>query len=83
MARFFSLPGTSFLGETGYSMFIWQNIVLMVTFISFMAVPGIGPYQIWIAIALIMALAIPSTYLIEKPLARRIRRKYIDRGEAG
>ena len=52
-------------------------------FISFMVAPAVGPYQIWIAIALIMLLAIPSTYLIEKPLARWIRRKYIDRGESG
>jgi peptidoglycan/LPS O-acetylase OafA/YrhL len=43
--------------------------------------PAIGPYQIWIAIALIMALAIPSTYLVEKPIARFIRRKYIDRSD--
>jgi peptidoglycan/LPS O-acetylase OafA/YrhL len=27
----------------------------------------------------IMVLAIPSTYLVEKPIARSIRRKYIDR----
>ena len=44
MAKVFSLPGTGFLGETGYSIFIWQ-----------------------------------STYLVEKPIARFIRRKYIDR----
>ncbi len=82
VAKIFSLPGTGFLGETGYSMFIWQSIVMMVMFISFMAMPAIGPYQIWIAVALIMALAIPSTYLIEKPLARFIRRKYIDRSSS-
>ena len=81
LARFFTLPGTGFLGETGYSMFIWQSVVMMTMAISFMVVPGIGPFQIWIAIALIMALAIPSTHLIEKPLARVIRRKYIDRDE--
>ena len=80
IAKIFSLPGTGFLGETGYSIFIWQSIVLMFTYASLMAMPAIGPWQIWIAIALIMALAIPSTYLIEKPLARFIRRKYIDRG---
>ena len=82
VARFFSLPGTGFLGETGYSMFIWQSVVMTTMFISIMAAPAIGPYQIWIAIALLMALAIPSTYLIEKPLARWIRRKYIDKGES-
>ena len=79
MARIFSLPGTGFLGETGYSIFIWQGLVLIVSFISYSINPAIGPYQIWIGIALIMALAIPSTYLIEKPIARAIRRKFIDR----
>ena len=83
LAKFLTLPVTGFLGETGYSMFIWQSVVMMVTFISFMVVPGIGPYQIWIAIALLMALAIPSAYLIEKPLAKFIRRKFIDRDETG
>jgi peptidoglycan/LPS O-acetylase OafA/YrhL len=78
MARIFSLPVTGFLGETGYSIFIWQSVVLIVTYVSFMINPAIGPYQIWIAIVLIMALAIPSTYLVEKPIAGFIRRKYID-----
>lgn len=78
MARVFSLPGTGFLGETGYSIFIWQSIVLMTMYVSFMIDPAIGPYQIWIAVVLIMVLAIPSTYLVEKPIARFIRRKYID-----
>jgi peptidoglycan/LPS O-acetylase OafA/YrhL len=82
MAKIFSLPGTGFLGETGYSIFIWQNIVLIFSYVSLMAIPSIGPYQIWIAIALIMALAIPSTYLVEKPIARFIRRRYIDRRAA-
>ena len=81
MARVFSLPGTGYLGETGFSIFIWQNIVLIVTYVSFMINPAIGPYQIWIAIVLIMVLAIPSTYLVEKPVARFIRRKYIDHAE--
>ncbi|MBT8428947.1 MAG: acyltransferase, partial [Gammaproteobacteria bacterium] len=79
MARFFSLPGTGFLGETGYSIFIWQSMVLLVALVSLTAMPAIGPYQLWIAMAAIMAVAIPSTYLIEKPIARFIRRKYIDR----
>lgn len=79
MAKVFSLPGTGFLGETGYSIFIWQSIILVFTYVSYMVNPAIGPYQIWIAVVLIMVLAIPSTYLVEKPIARLIRRKYIDR----
>lgn len=79
MAKVFSLPGTGFLGETGYAIFIWQSVILIASYVSLTVNPAIGPYQIWIAIVSIMALAIPSTYLIEKPLARVIRRKFIDR----
>ena len=79
MAKVFSLPGTGFLGETGYSIFIWQSVILIGCYVSLMFIPAIGPYQIWIAIAFIMALAILSTFLVEKPLARVIRRKFIDR----
>ncbi len=75
MARFFSLPGMGFLGETGYSIFIWQGFVLISMFVSLAINPAIGPYQLWIALVLIMVLAIPSTYLVEKPIARTIRRK--------
>ena len=78
MARVFSLPGTGFLGETGYSIFIWQSVVLIFSYVSLEIFPGIGPYQVWIAIALILALAIPSTYLVEKPIARAIRSKTRD-----
>ena len=81
MAKVFSLPGTGFLGETGYSIFIWQSIILIGSYVSLMINPAIGPYQIWIAIVSIMVLAISSTYLIEKPLARVIRRKFIDRAD--
>ena len=81
MARLFSLPGTGFLGETGYSIFIWQSVILIGSFVSLAINPAIGPYQVWIAIVLIMVLAIPSTYLVEKPIARAIRRKYIDSAE--
>ncbi len=80
MAKIFSLPGTGFLGETGYSMFIWQSVVLMTMFITMMINPAIGPYQVWIGMVLIMMLAIPSTYLVEKPIARSIRRRFIDKG---
>ena len=78
MARVFSLPGMGFLGESGYSIFIWQGFVLIAMYVSLTVNPAIGPYQIWIAIVLIMTLAIPSTYLVEKPIARSIRRKHID-----
>ena len=79
VARLFSLPGMRFLGETGYSIFIWQIVVLIAANISYAVNPAIGPYQIWVSILLMMALAIPSTYVIEKPLTRAIRKKWIDR----
>ena len=78
MARFFSLPGMGFLGETGYSIFIWQGFIMIAMYMSLTISPAIGPYQVWIAIVLVMALAIPSTYLVEKPIARAIGRKLID-----
>ncbi len=78
MAKVFSLPGTGFLGETGYSIFIWQSIVLLSMGFSLMMFPGIGPYQVWLAIVMIMVLAIPSTYLVEKPIARMLRKRFID-----
>lgn len=76
MAKVFALPGTGFLGETGFSIFIWQSVVLAAAFISLPMFPTIGPYQVWLALVLVMALAIPSTYLIEKPIVRFIRSKY-------
>jgi|TARA_B110000240_G_C13356582_1_gene392080 hypothetical protein len=41
--------------------------------------PAIAPYQVWLALILVMALAIPSTYLIEKPFVKFIRSKYLDK----
>ncbi len=81
LAKVLSLPGTSFLGETGYSIFIWQSVVLLASYVSLVIFPDIGPYQIWIAVGLIMSLAIPSTYLVEKPIARALRRKIVAQSE--
>ena len=78
MAKVFALPGTGFLGETGFSMFIWQPVVLAGAFISLLHFPAIAPYQVWLAITALMILAIPSTYLLEKPLARLVRKRYLD-----
>jgi peptidoglycan/LPS O-acetylase OafA/YrhL len=78
MAKMFTLPGTQFLGETGFSIFIWQSVIMTAVFVSLEYFPEIGPYQFWLAIILLLAVSIPSTYLFEKPLARLIRIKYID-----
>jgi len=77
MAKVFSLPGTRFLGETGFSIFIWQSVVITGLFISLAHFPSIGPYQVWLAIVMLMALAIPSTFLFEKPFVSFVRRKFI------
>jgi peptidoglycan/LPS O-acetylase OafA/YrhL len=77
MARVFALPGTGFLGETGFAIFMWQGVIIIGCFISISVYPEIGPYQHWIAIMMIMVVAIPSTYLFEKPLARWLKQKYI------
>lgn len=46
-ARLFSLPGMNFLGQAWFSIFVWQNCLMIV-----------------------------STYLIEKPWAKRLRREH-------
>jgi peptidoglycan/LPS O-acetylase OafA/YrhL len=79
MAKIFALPGTGFLGEIGFSIFIWQSVVMTAVFISLSLYPAIAQYQVCLAVILVMALAIPSTYLIEKPFVRFIRRKYFDK----
>lgn len=78
MAKVFTLPGSKFLGETGFSLFIWQSVIMAAAFVSLEYFPEIGPYQVWLAIILLLAVSIPSTYLFEKPLARLIRIKYVD-----
>jgi peptidoglycan/LPS O-acetylase OafA/YrhL len=77
MAKVFALPGMGFLGETGFSIFIWQSVVIAGAFISLSLYPEIASYQVWLAVMFVMVLAIPSTYLIEKPFVRFIRRKYL------
>jgi len=80
-ARLFSLPGTGFLGETGFSIFIWQNFILMMCFGFIMFNPDAGQHQfIWAVVGAIL-LGIISTYLIEKPIARKLRRKWLVSGQ--
>lgn len=81
MARVFALPGTGFLGETGFSIFMWQGVIMVGCFISVGIAPEIAPYQHWIAIAMIMVVAIASTFLFEKPFAKFLKSKYINKLE--
>jgi peptidoglycan/LPS O-acetylase OafA/YrhL len=78
VARLFSLPGTGFLGETGYSIFIWQNLVMWFCGVSLLITPAAGKYQLWVVPVVMVLIAIFSTYVIEKPVSRWIRRKYRD-----
>lgn len=77
-ARLFSLPGTGFLGETGYSIFIWQNLIMAFCWISLLITPAAGWYQLWVAPVVMIVVAIFSTYAIEKPVSRWVRRRFVD-----
>ena len=76
-ARIFSLPGTGFLGETGFSIFIWQNFILMMCFGFIMFNPDAGQHQFVWAVTSAILLGVISTYLIEKPIARKLKRKWL------
>ena len=76
-ARIFSLPGTGFLGETGFSIFIWQNFILMMCFGFIMFNPDAGQHQFVWAVTGAILLGVISTYLIEKPIARKLKRKWL------
>lgn len=82
-ARLFSLPGTGFLGETGFSIFIWQNLVMVFCWMSLMIVgPSAGDYHLAVASVGIIVLGIFSTYCLEKPIARKLTAKWLLRGAA-
>lgn len=81
-ARLFSLPGTGFLGETGFSIFIWQNFVLMMCGAFIMFNPEAGQHQFFWAVVGAIVLGVISTYLIEKPIARKLRRKWLVSGQS-
>jgi peptidoglycan/LPS O-acetylase OafA/YrhL len=82
IARFFSLPGMGFLGQTSFSIFIWQNLFLGLGFAMVMAMPGSTSASFWFAVIGLTTMAIISTYLIEKPLARKLRRRFTEGGKA-
>lgn len=80
-AKFFSLPGMKFIGETGFSIFIWQNIVMIGLWISLLISPLAGQYQFFVASVFMIILGIFSTYILEKPLSRWVRRKWLNGGQ--
>ncbi len=77
LAKLFSAPGMNFLGETGFSIFIWQNLVMIGCFVALMINPQGGEHQLLGASVAMLILAIASTYGVEKPLARKLRKRWL------
>jgi peptidoglycan/LPS O-acetylase OafA/YrhL len=75
VARIFSLPGMNFLGQLSFSIFIWQNLFLAMSFMMAMAFPASTSASFWFAVFGLLGMSVISTFLIEKPLARRLRRR--------
>jgi peptidoglycan/LPS O-acetylase OafA/YrhL len=76
VARLFSLRGMGFLGQTSFSIFIWQNLFMGLGFGMAMAMPESKSFSFWFAVIGLTVMAVISTYWIEKPLAKRLRRRY-------
>lgn len=66
-----------FLGETGYSIFIWQNLVMVFCWLAVTINPAWGRVQFYVAVVAMVLLAIMSTYAIERPLSRKLRRRFL------
>ena len=80
-ARIFSLRGMNFLGQLSFSIFIWQNFLMMISFIVVFGNSAAAPAAIWIAIVGLLIAATLSTHFIEKPLASRLRRRLAMRSQ--
>ena len=76
-ARLFSLPGMNFLGQTSFSIFIWQNFLMGVAFMV-MFTTGSGSAALWVDIVGVLVVSTMSTYWFEKPVARRLRRRFAE-----
>ena len=76
-ARLFSLPGMDFLGETSFSIFIWQTLVTAMCWGYIMMNPAGSDYQFVSAMAALIGVAIFSTYVLEKPLTKWLQRKWV------
>jgi peptidoglycan/LPS O-acetylase OafA/YrhL len=77
-ARILAKPPLLFLGETGYSIFIWQNLVMVFCWVAVSVDPALGRPQFFVAVVFMVILAIASTYGIERPLARKLRRRFLN-----
>ena len=77
VARFFSLPGMGFLGQTSFSIFIWQNLFLALGVGMTLAMPESKSISFWFSVLGLTAMAMISTYWIEKPIARALRKRFV------
>ena len=75
--RLFSFPGTGFLGQTGFSIFVWQNLIMVFCWISLMINPALSAYHLEAAVIGAIVIGVVSTYKIEQPLARRLRKRWL------
>jgi peptidoglycan/LPS O-acetylase OafA/YrhL len=75
IARVFSLPGMNFLGQLSFSVFIWQNLFLALGFGMAAAAPQSTSISFWFAVVGLLVMSVISTRFIEKPLARRLRKR--------
>ena len=75
VARVFSLPGMNFLGQLSFSIFIWQNLFLGWVSRWSMAAPQSTSLSFWFAVIGLLVMSMISTHFIEKPLARRLRKR--------
>jgi peptidoglycan/LPS O-acetylase OafA/YrhL len=76
IARIFSLPGMGFLGQTSFSIFIWQNLFLALGVGLVFAMPESKSISFWFAVIGLTVMSMISTYWIEKPLAKKLRRRF-------
>ena len=75
-ARVFSLPGMAFLGQLSFSIFIWQNLFMALGFMMIMAAPNVPDGSFLFAVIGLLGMSMISTFFIEKPLARRLRKRF-------
>jgi peptidoglycan/LPS O-acetylase OafA/YrhL len=76
VARVFSLPGMNFLGQLSFSIFIWQNLFMILGFAVLGAAPQMTGLSFWFAVIGLLVMSVISTRYIERPLARRLRKRY-------
>lgn len=78
-SRLFSLPGTKFFGEMSFSIFIWQNLIMAM---CWEVARSTGNNQFLGACIGMIIISVISTYLIEKPIARKMRKKILQGSHA-